>query len=271
MIYVIGGFKTSQFTNVNEMYDPATDTWTSMAPMPSKRCGTGTAVVNGKIYVIGGCFFSGNAVKSVDIYDPQTNQWSTGADMPSIRFGLVAASAGNKIYAMGGTPSNGIPSPGKCEVYDTETNTWEQLDDLPDSTQWAAGCTWADKIYLLGGEDMCLMTFPSSVTIHDFLYEISDVVGIHDKAQIPVTQFNLQASPNPIVTITTVRFDIQEREWVKVEVFNSMGIKVCTLTDGLKPAGRYSVRFNASGLPDGVYFCRLSSNGSAASLKMVKW
>lgn len=59
IIYVIGGLgmKTQQ-TDVDiktvEAYDPATDTWTQIADMPTARSALSTSVVNGQIYAIGG-------------------------------------------------------------------------------------------------------------------------------------------------------------------------------------------------------------------------
>ena len=60
-LYVIGGRITERhsslpFVNVNnnERYEPTTDTWYQLEPMPSKRSGLGAASINGNIYVFGG-------------------------------------------------------------------------------------------------------------------------------------------------------------------------------------------------------------------------
>jgi N-acetylneuraminic acid mutarotase len=65
---VIGGTIGSCFpgglsSNVpmNEVYDIATDAWSTGAPMPSARSAIGAAALNGKIYVIGG---EGKAAKN---------------------------------------------------------------------------------------------------------------------------------------------------------------------------------------------------------------
>jgi len=54
MIYVFGGEGPQGTFRENEMYDAGTDTWTTMAPMPTARHGLGAAVVGDTIYVIGG-------------------------------------------------------------------------------------------------------------------------------------------------------------------------------------------------------------------------
>ena len=53
LVYVIGGTLAEPIARV-DTYDPSTDTWTQKADMPSARAGVATAVVNGKVYAIGG-------------------------------------------------------------------------------------------------------------------------------------------------------------------------------------------------------------------------
>jgi Kelch motif protein/galactose oxidase-like protein len=70
-IYVFGGESPEGTFDENEMYDPATDTWTTMAPMPTPRHGLGAAVVGDKIYVIGGGPEPGLSVSGAnEVYTP---------------------------------------------------------------------------------------------------------------------------------------------------------------------------------------------------------
>ena len=72
-IYAIGGARVwpGQAVSTVEEYDPATDTWTTKAPMPTARRSLSTSVVNGKIYAIGGKeATTGVAVARVEEYDP---------------------------------------------------------------------------------------------------------------------------------------------------------------------------------------------------------
>ena len=62
------------------------------------------AVVNGKIYAIGG----NNPQKTVEVYDPSSNSWSTAASMPTARASLAAADAKGLIYVVGGNDNNNV-------------------------------------------------------------------------------------------------------------------------------------------------------------------
>ena len=60
-----------------EKYNPVTDSWTAIAGYPGGARGRGSAVLNNKIYLVGG-----NEKIYIDIYDPETNLWSQGPQLP---------------------------------------------------------------------------------------------------------------------------------------------------------------------------------------------
>ena len=62
---------------VCEKYNPVTDTWTAIAACPNKARYRGSAVLNGKIYLVGGL-----GCEETNIYDPKANKWSKGRQMP---------------------------------------------------------------------------------------------------------------------------------------------------------------------------------------------
>lgn len=63
--------------------------------------------------------------------------------------------------------------------------------------------------------------------------------------------------PNPFNPSTVIEFGITSRSLVKLTVFNSAGIEVAILFSGELPAGTFSNRWFASGIPSGTYFYRL--------------
>jgi hypothetical protein len=106
-IYAIGGVPYNggaAFSTV-EVYDPATDTWTTKAPMPTARAiFLSSCEVNGIIYVIGG-INGERAFSTVEAYDPATDTWTEKTSMPEVRGMFATSVVGGKIYAIGGSPA----------------------------------------------------------------------------------------------------------------------------------------------------------------------
>src|SRR5437016_14127153 len=74
-----------------EAYDPATDTWTTKASMPTARFGLGVAAIDGVLYAVGGVSNTDDLLATVDEYDSATDTWTTKAAMPTARWGQAAA------------------------------------------------------------------------------------------------------------------------------------------------------------------------------------
>lgn len=111
-IYVFGGSATlpGDTTNVTQAYNITSGTWsTNLAPLPEKNGGTTAAVIDNKIYVMGG-FPIATATAFLDdvrIYDIATNTWSSGPSLPAGRHTGGAVVLDETIYLVTGymTPS----------------------------------------------------------------------------------------------------------------------------------------------------------------------
>jgi hypothetical protein len=90
-------------TDVVEAYDPATNSWTTKAAMPSPRNLLASGALGGTLYALGGGDCAGNfALATNEAYDPSTNTWSTVAAMPTGRAALAVGVSGGVLYAVGG-------------------------------------------------------------------------------------------------------------------------------------------------------------------------
>jgi N-acetylneuraminic acid mutarotase len=71
-LYAIGGNVAGNAVPRNEVYDPATNGWRELAPMPTGRDHLGLALVNNKIYTFGGFLKSVHSGAGTDVfeYDP---------------------------------------------------------------------------------------------------------------------------------------------------------------------------------------------------------
>ena len=110
-IYVAGGRLgagfTSPMTNILEVFDPATSTWTTGAPMPTTRGGINGIAVNGCFFVWGGEGPNG-VFEQNEMYVPRLNRWYRLEAMPVPVHGVTGAAYVNGwIHAPGGGTSNG--------------------------------------------------------------------------------------------------------------------------------------------------------------------
>ena len=123
-IYVPGGFNGAHITE-NAIYDIATNTWSTGAPLPAAQTGANVAF-NNKIYNFGG---NPGPQSTVTIYDIATNTWSTGAPMPvAITYGRAAVSSIVPFaYYAGGITTVTVNT---LYRYDFAANTWATMAPL---------------------------------------------------------------------------------------------------------------------------------------------
>lgn len=131
----------------------AEDSWTTMEPMPTARSGLGVAVVDGKIYAIGG--YNGSYLNVNEMYDPETDTWTTKQPLLTARAWFAIAAYGGRIYAIGGEMGASTPVysgyTGLNEVYDPTTDTWETLEPMPTARSSLCANVVDEKIYLIEG------------------------------------------------------------------------------------------------------------------------
>lgn len=112
-LYVTGGRSPGhegddgQNVAATEVYDPDADTWSPLADLPTPRSGGASAVVDGKLYVLGGQLPGNTLYKTVERFDPSTGQWQKLGDMPVFAAGQRAVAVGGDIYMIGGFARSG--------------------------------------------------------------------------------------------------------------------------------------------------------------------
>lgn len=85
-----------------------------------------------------------------------------------------------------------------------------------------------------------------------------------------VDDFQLgQNYPNPFNPTTTITYQVPFMTTVTLQVFDVRGREMATLVNGVRPAGRHVVPFDASALTSGIYFYRLDVGGQQWVSKMV--
>jgi photosystem II stability/assembly factor-like uncharacterized protein len=90
-----------------------------------------------------------------------------------------------------------------------------------------------------------------------------------DASTLP-TQYRLEQNyPNPFNPNTIISYTLPFASNVKLTVYNTLGQSIKVLAEGFENAGKYSINFNASDLPSGIYFYRLEATGYSATKKLV--
>jgi hypothetical protein len=85
------------------------------------------------------------------------------------------------------------------------------------------------------------------------------------RPEIAPRRFALESAyPNPFNPVTTIPYALAERSEFSLRIFDVLGREVTVLASGVRDAGEYQVHWNASGLPSGLYFCRLDAAGGTA-------
>ncbi len=101
-------------------------------------------------------------------------------------------------------------------------------------------------------------------------YEQIGTVGISPTSnQLPSDFVLHQNYPNPFNPVTNISFDIPQRSFVSLKIYDITGREITTLINETKTAGRYTVNFNGSGLSSGVYFYRIESEDFVQTKKML--
>lgn len=112
----------------NIAYNPSTDSWTILSPMPTPRELLGVAAVGGKIYAIGGYSNCCNS-SSTEVYDPASSSWSEKSPMPIPTADFATAAVDDVIYVMGGQNPQGLTR--AVWAYNTTSDRWSPKTSMP--------------------------------------------------------------------------------------------------------------------------------------------
>ncbi|MEL7434758.1 MAG: kelch repeat-containing protein [Chloroflexota bacterium] len=169
-IYVVGGrFKrTPDSANFNDhfdtasvlVFDPITEEWSPAPDMPTARNSHAAAVIDGKMYIVGGRQFTEQAngeyasvnVASLEVYDPEAESWETLAPLPQAAGGITAAAVDGKLYVFGGeqwVPEQAVIA--EAWVYDPALDQWTSVPDMPTPRHGIAAGAIGNQIYVIGG------------------------------------------------------------------------------------------------------------------------
>jgi len=162
-LYVLGGYDVItpdyQPTAASEVFDPSSNTWHSLAPMPAAETHMGVATDGEHIYVVGGYTFDPNttyqtfATANAFRYDIATNTWSTFVPLPAPRGAEALVYLNGQLHFVGGVNTSRV---GQTEHWALNLNDpnprWTDSTPLPLSANHTSAVVLNGKIYLVGGQ-----------------------------------------------------------------------------------------------------------------------
>ncbi len=156
-LYLMGGVSHHDPVQLDlnpvERYDPRTNRWEELAPLPMERSHfePGTIVADGRIIIIGGRSYPRGIANVADVtmYDPAENRWVALPPLPGGRLAPVAGRIGDSIIAgFGGSIGNDVMSD---EFWAAPLGRhWERGPDLPEALGEVATAVVGTRLLVLG-------------------------------------------------------------------------------------------------------------------------
>jgi len=175
-------------------------------------------------------------------------------------------------------------------VNDSNGNQIEQLEEIWNEGVWENSVrrfySYIDLNYIenafcelwfennwVSGDDVILVEYPNGYTIGFITHILTvyyNVTGVNENTNYNPQNFRLEQNyPNPFNPSTMIRYEIPERSFVTLKVFDVLGNLIATVVNEELPVGSYEVKFNAANLPSAVYFYRLQTDSFVSSKKML--
>jgi N-acetylneuraminic acid mutarotase len=166
-IVTIGGVvgRNAKTLPTTLLYDIPSNTWKEISPLPIPLNHLNAAVVDGKIYSLGGLESPGGGavnwrgIPNGWVYDPLTSKWSPLESMPAdqARGGSAVGVYNKIIFIAGGLVSLSSPTLSVVTAFDTVNNRWLTLPEpasrLPAAREHVGGAVVDSKFYVVGGRD----------------------------------------------------------------------------------------------------------------------
>jgi hypothetical protein len=190
---------------------------------------------------------------------------------------------------VGVTLTSNIVAKGKLTVTScgaqTGAFTWTANDYLFNgSAAQVTGTFMPDSVKNVTINNAAGVTTSKSLTIKDTLFlksgtlsgtytarvTVTGGTGVKEKSEEMPREYSLKQNyPNPFNPSTNFTYQVAKEGFVSVKVYDVLGKEVAMLVNDVKPAGSYSVTWNAAGLGSGMYFCKMQSGAFTAARKMI--
>ncbi|XP_072173753.1 kelch-like protein 24 [Diadema setosum] len=157
LIYAVGGSDGDDALASVECYNPTTNIWKQISPMPQAvRFGHRAVAVGGRLYCIGG-ESEDTVLDGLYCYNPRLDSWETVANMILPRTCASVAVTNREIYVIGGSVAMGEVGPENMlksvEIYNPDNNEWRFGPELQEGRMSFVTAVLNGGIYIFGGEN----------------------------------------------------------------------------------------------------------------------
>jgi hypothetical protein len=133
-------------------YSPGTNSWTELAPMPTRRGALAAAVIGDRLYAVGGYSEALGTLARLEIYDFRSHRWTRGPDMHQPREHLAATALDGSLYVVGGRDFYGGQTYATAERFDPSQGRWEQVPSMLVAHAGFQAVAAGKRIVIFGGE-----------------------------------------------------------------------------------------------------------------------
>jgi N-acetylneuraminic acid mutarotase len=210
---------------------PATQ-WRSLPDAPTARLMTGWAVLDDKVWIIGG-LRDGVALQTVESYDPRTGAWQTQRSLPIPLHHAAAATYRGEVVVLGGASSDLTQA--STKVFALRNGNWVDLPNITHARAAPAAAVVGDKLVVAGGQNGKQIV-PQT--------EVFDGSSWHDAANMPTPREHLAAvSDGTYVYTVGGRFLSADKNSAAFERFDPQSGTWTKLVDMPTPRGSYGATF----------------------------
>ncbi len=167
---------------------------------------------------------------------------------------------------------------------------WQFLDrtytELINKEHWHSSFLWGlkkQRMYIVNGLDLygqytvCLRASNEAGKSEEICDNVrmrsapivEDTPMSMEDTELPGKTMLMQNYPNPFNPSTFIAYELARPEYVRLEIFDAAGRSIGVIAEGMQPAGSHRVRFEASGLPSGLYVYRLEAGEEVFVRKMT--
>lgn len=264
-IYMVAGSDDAGHTNRVDIYEIATNSWSTGANHPNTA--QTEAVVHGDmIYTMGG--YDGTTRDEIYTYDITNDNWSLLGTMPYPTSAHRMELYNDEIFVI-----SDYAALDRLMKYSISDSSWVEYESNFIGRRHGSTVIADNKLYIIAGNANLNGYWQYFNLTQSF--DLSSVVSVAQEPSVQPTRVQLKQNyPNPFNPTTSIRFFLEQANNVELTIYNLKGQKVRQLHRAKLSLGEHEVMWDGrsdSGkeLPSGQYMYALKTGDNVMSKKMV--